>query len=65
MITVIQKQLAKVIIEYDSLVTIEAINGDITPLSCIRNLVEDINILSPIRISSLYTVMGWQTVWRI
>lgn len=43
-ITIIQKQLAKVITESDSLVAIKAINGDINPPSHIGNLVEDIKI---------------------
>lgn len=56
--TIIQKQLAKVIIESNSLVVIKAINGDINLPSQIRNLVEDIRIL-------VQVVKNFKLVYRI
>lgn len=44
-VTIIQKQLMKIIIEIDSFVAIKAINGEINSNSY-RNIVEDIIILS-------------------
>lgn len=38
--------MAQVFIESDLVVAIRAIKGEINPLSQIRNLVEDINILA-------------------
>lgn len=43
---VIQEKLSNVIIESDSFITIQAINGEIRPPSQICNMVEDIIILA-------------------
>lgn len=47
-VTIIQKQSAQIIIESDSLIAIKAINEEINPPSHIRNLVEDVKILTQV-----------------